>query len=75
MKLSGQQISTSFPMLSYKARKEAARYMDEALAKGLEARRSVGIGASSVLGKKSSRTETKRKIWTRDDQGQLIEAS
>ncbi len=74
MKISGQQISTSFPMLSYVARQEAARYMDEALKKGLDARKSVGIGASSIVNKKGS-SENKRKVWTRNDQGQLIEAS
>lgn len=55
MKISGQQISTSFPMLSYVARQEAARYLDEALQKGLEARKSVGIGASSIIGKKEDK--------------------
>jgi hypothetical protein len=59
MKLSGQQIEMKFPMLSYTARKEAARYMDEALEKGLNARKSVGIGASSIVNKKNTGSEKK----------------
>lgn len=41
MNLSAQQIKAKYPKLSYAARKEAARYMDEALRKGLQARNSV----------------------------------
>jgi len=48
MRISGQQIEGNFPKLSQTARQEAARYLDEALAKGLEARQAVPIGASTT---------------------------
>lgn len=51
MQASGQRINSKFPQLSYVAREEAARYLDEALAKGLEARKSVGVGASTLQNK------------------------
>ena len=54
MKMSGQLVDLKFPFLSYRARKEAARYMDEALKAGLKARNSVRITASSLQPKKSS---------------------
>lgn len=74
MKLSGQQISTSFPKLSYTARKEAARYLDEALKKGLEARKSVGIGASSIVGKKgSSSKKTVSEMTTEEIEQELAQ--
>jgi hypothetical protein len=50
MRISGQMVNTKFPELSYKARKEAARYLDEALREGLKARQSVKIGAASTRG-------------------------
>lgn len=52
MKLSGQMVNTHYPNMSYAARKEAARYLDEALEYGLKARQSVGIGAASAKGNK-----------------------
>lgn len=51
--LSQQSINAKFPKLTYAARKEAARYMDEALRKGLEARNRYGIGASGAAGRGS----------------------
>lgn len=38
MKLSQQSIGAKYPKLSYKARKESSRYLDEALKEGLKAR-------------------------------------
>lgn len=51
MRLSGQMVNAKYPELSYIAREEAARQLDEALKKGLEARRSVGFGASTLKNK------------------------
>lgn len=51
MALSKQVIKSKYPRLTGAAREEATRFMDEALKKGLEARNSVDVGASS-LGKK-----------------------
>jgi len=48
MKMSGQLINSKYPRLSYNARQEAARYMDEALEKGLQARNRIGLHPSSV---------------------------
>lgn len=48
MKLSGQMINTKFPKLSYEARREAARYLDEALKAGLAARQKVGVGINTA---------------------------
>lgn len=66
MKRSGQMINTNFPMLTYKARKEAARYLDEALKEGLKARRSVGIGASSLQNKKPGKATLRYNPQTGD---------
>lgn len=57
MKLSGQSVNTKYPSLTYKARQEAARYLDEALRAGLKARQSVGIGASESRGKKNNNSK------------------
>ncbi len=45
---SGQIIKTMFPRLSSTARIQATKRLDEYLTKGLEARKSVGIGASNA---------------------------
>lgn len=73
MKLSGQQIKTKFPKLSYVARKEAARYMDEGLKKGLNARKSVGIGASSIVNKKGQASEKKATLRYNQETGDFEE--
>lgn len=52
MNLSRQTINAKYPRLSAEAREEATRYMDEALKKGLKARQSVKLGASSANGSK-----------------------
>jgi hypothetical protein len=54
MRASQQIVNAKFPRLSYEARQEATRFMDEALKKGLEARNSVGITASSLRNKKNT---------------------
>lgn len=48
MKMSGQTVNAKYPNLSYVARQEAARFMDEALKKGLEARKKVGISINKA---------------------------
>lgn len=52
MRTSQQTINTAFPRLSYTARKEASDYLDTALSDALEARKSVGIGASTTVSNK-----------------------
>lgn len=47
MGLGQQVLDTKYPKLSYTARHEANRYFLEALRKGLESRKQVGIGARS----------------------------
>jgi hypothetical protein len=48
MKLSGQMVESRFPSLSSSARKEATRFLDEALREGLKARQSVRVDAASL---------------------------
>jgi hypothetical protein len=48
--LSKQTINAKYPRLSKQAREEAARYMDEALKAGFNARQSAGLGAFSYRG-------------------------
>lgn len=53
MKHSGQVIDARFPRVSSKARKYAAKYLQNALSKGLEARNKIGIGASYLIKKQN----------------------
>ena len=58
VKLSGQSVDSEYPKLSYQARKEAARYLDEALAKGLEARNKVGLNYNPYSSRQDNRIKS-----------------
>lgn len=79
MDRSMQSIKAKYPMLSYAARKEANRYFTEGLKKALEARKSAGVSVTKALGNSSAVSDNlsgtpKRKVWTRDENGQLVES-
>jgi|ERR1700689_1232459 len=72
MKLSGQLINTKYPKLSGIARREATRFMDEALEKGLQARNAIGI-SPSLINKKSSHSSSREtgRILVKSPNGKL----
>jgi len=75
MKLSGQMMNPVMPRMTYEARKEASRYLDEALKKGLEARRKVGIGASSATSGNAGKESGGIVRWGKDKQGNPVRLS
>jgi hypothetical protein len=60
MQLAKQNIDAKYPMMSWKARKETNRYIDEALREGLKARNKVGISTSSATGNKYSNQQNSK---------------
>lgn len=77
MKLSGQMIDTLWPRLSGKARKEASRYLDEALKEGNKARQSVQTGASSLAGYQYGKPNTQKissELGKKKDVSQMTDA-
>jgi len=80
MRLSGQTVDAKYPKLSYTARKEAARFLDEALRKGLEARNKMGLNINQDMSRdlsSSTQKETKVEgkvppkgtVWMQDSEG------
>lgn len=57
---SEMKIKTNWPFMSNVARQEALRYVNEALHAALDAKQSVGIGASNAF--KSSETPSKKRL-------------